>query len=215
MKRLNFIFLIFLFSVSLFGQEKERKSKRNTEVGLNITNTLAGFFNSGGSGLSKDPYLFSLKFGNSKGAARFATNFNTQSKSEFLINGNRKVEESLIFFRGGYEFRKPIDKRFMIYYGIDATVEYQLEKVDFSLFNSGSIFTENSTFGVGGGPVLGIQFQLMKRIALSTEASIYGVVNSRKDSLDEGRGAPPIENNSTGFKIAPSIPSSLYLIMIF
>ncbi len=215
MKRLNFVFLIFLLSVSLFGQEKEKKSKRNTEVGLNITNTLAGFFNSGGSGLSKDPYLFSLKFGSSKGAARFATNFNTQSRSEFLINGTRNIEESAFFVRGGYEFRKPIDKRFTIYYGIDGTVEYQFEKVDFSSFGSGSIITENNTFGVGGGPVLGIQFQLMKRIALTTEASIYGVVNNRKESLDEGRGSPPVDNNSTGFKIAPLIPSSLYLIMIF
>lgn len=215
MKRLNFIIFVLLISGSLFGQDKEKNSKRSTEVGLNITNTLAGFFNSGGSGLSKDPYLFSLKFAGPKGALRFATNFNTQSKSEFLTNGTRKVEETEAVLRGGYEFRKPIDNRFLLYYGIDAIVEYQIEKVDFSEFGSGQITSENNTFGFGGGPVLGIQFQLMKRIALSTEASIYGIINTRKDILDEGRGTVPVESTSSGFKVAPVIPSSLYLIMVF
>jgi len=215
MRRTNFIIFILLCSITLFAQKKDRKSNRSTEIGLNITNTLAGFFNSGGSGLSTDPYLFSLKFSGPKGAVRFATNFNTQSRSEFLTNGRRRVEETEVFLRGGYEFRKSIDKRFILYYGLDAILEYDFEEVDFSSFGSSPIITEGNTFGFGGGPVLGVQFQLMKRVAFLTETSIYGVIQSRNESLDEGRGLPPIENNSTGFRVEPLIPSSLYLILIF
>jgi len=214
MRRINFIFFIILISVSLFAQKKEKKSNRSTEVGLNITNTLAGFFNSGGSGLSTDPYLFSLKFAGPKGAVRFATNFRTQSRSEFLNNGTRQIDETEVFLRGGYEFRKPIDNRFTLYYGVDAVAEYLFERVEFSDFAS-AITTENNTIGFGGGPVLGIQYKIMDRIALSTETSIYGVVQSQEESFDEGRGTPRIENNTTGFRVEPLIPSSLYLIISF
>lgn len=217
MKRPYIIFLLAFCSVALFAQDDDRDKRFKTEIGLNITNTLAGFFNSGGSGLSKDPYLFSLKFAGRKGALRFATNFKSGSNSEFLSSGTgrRDVKQSEAVVRGGFEFRKPIEHGFTIYYGLDGVIEIENEEVEFFSSNFEDIKSTKSTTGFGGGPVLGMQYQLSKHIALSTEASIYGVVQNRQETQEVGSGLPDIEDTSTGFRISPIIPSSLYLIMIF
>ena len=215
MKRLYLLFFAVLFSFVLLAQDKKTDKKIRTELGLNITNTLAGFFNSGGSNLSVDEYLFSLKIGNRKGAMRFATNFNTRSNSEFLVTGTRDLRENEVFLRGGYEFRRPVEKGFMLYYGLDGVLELEFEEVNFNSFSNENINSLKTTTGFGGGPILGIQYFISKRVALSTEASIYGLVQYREEKQDVGSGLPPVENQTTGFRVAPVIPSSLYLIMIF
>lgn len=214
MKSLYFLIFSFLFSTALLGQGEEAK-KRTSEVGLNITNTLAGFFNAGGTDLPTDPFLLNYKKVNDSGALRFGVNFRVVNRKEFLNNGERDLKENDFFFRGGYEWRSKVSKRFTLYYGLDAVAEYQNEQLKFTSFGFEDLASFENVYGVGGGPVLGIIFRLNQRIAFSTEGSIYGVVLYNDSRQEIGNGLPPTENNSTGFRLLPSVPSSLYVIFSF
>lgn len=214
MKSLYLIIFNVLLSTALLGQEQEPKN-RTSEIGLNITNTLAGFFNAGGTDLPTDPFLFSYKRVNNSGALRFGVNFRVVNQKEFLNNGERDVKENDFFFRGGYEWRNKVNNRFTLYYGLDAVAEYQNEQLDFISFGFEDLASFENTYGIGGGPVLGVIFHLNKRVALSTEGSIYGLALYNDSRKEIGNGLPPTENNSTGFRLLPSVPSSLYVIFSF
>jgi len=220
MKSLYLLFFGFLFSI-IFSPtgancQKDSKKKRTSEIGLNITNTLAGFFNAGGTNLPTDPFLLSYKKANKSGAIRFGMNFKVTSKKEFLINsGERELKENDFFFRGGYEWRSVIDKRFTFYYGLDAVVEFENEQLNNISFNFDDISSFENVYGFGGGPVLGVLFHLNDRISLSTESSIYGVLLYNESRQEIGNGLPPTENSSTGFRLLPAVPSSLYVIFSF
>lgn len=219
MKNLYLLFFGFLFSIVLSPTEvngqKSSDKNRTSEIGLNITNTLAGFFNAGGTNLPIDPFLLSYKKTNKSGAIRFGMNFRVTSKKEFLNNGERDLKENDFFFRGGYEWRNVIDKRFTFYYGLDAVAEYENEQLDFTSFGFEDLSSFENVYGIGGGPVLGVLFRLNDRIAFSTEGSIYGVVLYNDSRQEIGNGLPPTENSSTGFRLLPSVPSSLYAIFSF
>lgn len=214
MKSLYLLFFGIILSSSLIAQS-DSKDKRSTEIGLNITNTLAGFFNAGGSDLPTDPYLLSFKRSNKDGALRFGLNFKVKNKREFLDNGTRNIKENDVFFRAGYEWRKKVDKRFTLFYGLDLVGEFENEQLSFQSFGFEDLSSFDNIYGFGGGPFLGIMFRLNDRIALSTEGSIYGLLQYNENLTDIGNGLPPVESNSTGFKMSPAVPSSLYAIFIF
>ena len=209
------IFFLLIIPFLLGAQNDEEVDNRKTEIGLNVTNTLAGFFNAGGDALPTDRYLFSLKFSNPKGAVRFGMNFGTRSNNEFVTTGRRDVAEHKALFRGGYEWRKDIDYGFVAYYGLDVLGEWEFERNSFDNFNLGNITSRKTILGFGGGPILGIQYRLSKNIAFSTEAAVYGVYQVIDDYQELGNGLPPEEDTSTSIIVSPSIPSSLYLIMMF
>jgi len=219
MKNLYLLLVGFLFSIILSPTgancQKDSKKKRTSEIGLNITNTLAGFFNAGGSNLPTDPFLLSYKKANDKGAIRFGTNFRVTSQKEFLNNGERDLRENDFFFRAGYEWRSVIDKRFTFYYGLDGVFEFENEQLDFTSFGFEDLSSFENVYGIGGGPVLGVLFRLNNRVALSTEGSIYGVFLYNDSRQDIGNGLPPTENSSTGLRLLPAVPSSLYVIFSF
>lgn len=215
MKNLCLFLLSFLISTTLFSQKKAEK-KHSSEIGLNITNTLAGFFNAGGDDLPKDPFLFSYKRLIGGGAIRFGTNFRIVNQQDFLNTGGQQdSRENDFFFRAGYEWRTSINRRFTLYYGLDGLLEYENETTTISDFGGENLTSSENIYGVGGGPVLGILFHLNDRVALSTEGTIYGVVSFTDSSQEIGNGLPPVENSSTDFRLLPSIPSSLYIIFSF
>ena len=121
MIRYLFFLVFFLEAFNSTAQSAEKQTTKKVEIGLNITHTLAGFFNSGGQDILLDPYLFSLKFLKKEGAIRTAYNFKIKSSSEFDFNtgfgGQRDAQEISADVRVGWEWRKPISSRFNIYWG--------------------------------------------------------------------------------------------------
>ena len=196
MKSLYFLFFFMLAPALIWAQDKEVADNNRTEIGLNITNTLAGFFNSGGDALPKDKYLFSLKFSHTGGAVRFGMNFSTRNSTEFLPTGTRDLSENNVFLRAGYERRNAIGHNFTVYYGFDVLAEREFERNTFDNFTLGRITSRKTKYGFGAGPVLGIQYELMKNIALSTEASIYGIYGITQDYQELGGGLEPNEDLS-------------------
>ena len=100
----------------IFSQNEPENAKppkaRKTEIGLNITSTLAGFFNSGGDKTPADPFLFSLKIGGKKSALRVGVNVRTNQKDEATtgLDGSRTTFDSEVFARVGWEKRQEISQ---------------------------------------------------------------------------------------------------------
>ena len=133
MKPTLFVFLASFFcSVALCGQsEASPPQKAKTLIGINITNTLAGFFNSGGQDLPKDPYLLSLKLLKDNKLWRIGANARFEVSDDGSNMGTRNVRESELLLRIGREWEQPINKSFALYYGVDAVGSYFKEKNSF------------------------------------------------------------------------------------
>lgn len=213
------ILALLLFSCSLLqAQEDTESASKSIEVGLNITNTLAGFLNSGGQSAPLDPYLISLKFMKQNRGLRTGLNFKVSNTNEFdnFAGGNqRKTKETTVNFRLGFEKRIPISSRLTLFWGVDAVTRYQVDNVDFFSFN-GKIELAENTIGFGGGPVLGMIYHINPRVFLSTESYIYAVYQlGNKFELLDPNAPSPSESKIRELDIIPVYPNALYITFLF
>ncbi len=220
MKQFPFLILFLFFSLNAFTQNKVKVlSDKQIELGLNITNTLAGFFNSGGESLRLDPYLLSVKFVKGQRAIRTALNFKVTTRNEFENNGgfggNRDTQLYSADMRVGWEWRKTTSKRLTVYWGADIIGGYDYEKVDFSSFTGTTLRLEETIGRIGGGPAMGIIFSLNESIFLSTEAAVYGQYERGQSNNDLLPGMPEGKMPIEGFSLVPMVPNTLYLNVRF
>ena len=181
------------------------------ELGLNITATLAGFFNSGGQGLPADPYLFGLKFSRSNRALRLGIGGRFQRRSEFFSFGDRITSNRQLEMRGGYEWRQAFGARFTLFWGLDLAGRYLEESVRLTSFPQ-DITVSSREIGLGGGPALGMLFHLSPRVSFSTESFLYAFYVSGREEDPADNPTQPTVIKSKGVDISPVLPSSLYVI---
>ncbi len=185
--------------------------KRTTELGLNVTTTLAGFFNSGGETLI-DPYIISLKTGRKNRFFRMGATFKVKSSLPLDFSTILLTKEQDYNIRLGFERRVPITKRFRMHWGVDFIVQYSLDSTE-SRANSNPILFKTWEVGGGGGPILGIAYIFNEKMYISTEGAIYGVYRQGKADLF---GGATIENRTLkSFVLNPIIPNSLYFNFSF
>lgn len=188
--------------------------QKKTLIGINVTTTLAGFFNAGGQNVPKDPYLFSLKLFRDKKTWRFGANFKVDlSKEDFQIGNIREVKESEFLMRVGWEWQQTISKRFALYYGVDAVGSFFQEKSSFEFFSD--LDSKTNTFGLGAGPFLGAYFKINERIWLSTETYAYGIFYAGESTTEIGQGIPDEISEIRKFSLLPAIPNSLFIHFSF
>lgn len=139
-----------------------------------------------------------------------------------------------IYFRGGWEKRFPIEKRFLAYAGLDIAGHYgavssQTATVFNNLPNSYSYQRSTATsyvVDIGGGPVAGIQFYINKRVSLFTEIPMYVFYSMSQDktvdysnTLQFNGGYFPHTSSSvtkaSGVKLSVTLPVTLYLAIKF
>ncbi len=191
-----------------------KDGKADILLGINITNTLAGFFNSGGQDIAKDPFLFSLKVLKNNKLWRLGAIFKVDARQEQLPNFEfRTVNESEYMLRLGREWMQPINKRFALYYGADAIGSYFLEKSEFESFTN--LTSNEFKFGLGFGPFLGVYFNLSERIRLSTETYAYAIFFAGESFTEIGQGVPDERKKIRNLSIMPSVPNSLYIHFSF
>lgn len=184
------------------------------ELGMNITQTLSGFFNAGSQGLPTDPYLFSIKFPSARSTFRLGANARVRNREEATNSGQRLIYDRELYLRAGLEWRRPLSKKFAFYYGLDAVLNYQQADVDFNT-GGGTIELGSNSLGFGGGPLMGLMFHLSPKVLLSTESSLYGVASSGKEKDQIDPNLPPTEQKVQQFELLPMIPNSLYVFFRF
>lgn len=212
--------LIIISCLHLFcspiNAQNEPTSTANTKflIGINITNTLAGFFNSGGQTLPKDPYLLSFKVLKGNKLWRIGGNFKVDlSQEEVDFGGIRNIRESEALLRLGREWQQPINKRFILYYGADMVGSYFQETSEVEFFND--LGSKSYQYGAGAGPFLGVYFLLGDRVRLSTESYAYAIFYLGESNTSIGQGVPNDLKKVRRFSVAPAIPNSLYIHFAF
>ena len=207
------LFLLFS-SADLIAQRKAKKDKTQNVIGINITSTLAGFFNSGGQDIPKDPFLFSFKVDKGEHALRFGLDFSVDHSESFISNTFRRVQEDDFKLRAGYEWQKPVSKRFTMHYGLDGVLTYYYQKTSVEFSPSGLASFEK-TRGAGGGPFLGVTFHLSERVSLSTETYAYLMFEWGETSTDIDPNLPPEQEDINRIALLPAVPNSLYIHFSF
>lgn len=213
MIKLRLILFLFL-PLGLYAQatDSTKTRPRRVEFGLNITNTLTSVFGSTNS-VTSDPYLLSLRWGRFDYRRwRLGLDFRVRYADDF--DGAFFIEEktSTANLRLGHEWVFPVSRRFAYYAGIDGVFDLQLENIQTD-GGFGSAELKSERWGFGGGPVLGIQWRVHPRVALTTESSIYALYHT---GFEEVNAPPDVRREPVGdFEFRPLIPSSLFIHFAF
>ena len=212
-----FILLFPLLSISQVKEDSTVATKHKFELALNITSTLSNFLgNSNNNSLLSDPYILGLKYEIAK-SHYLRSGFNIKSRKVSESFGERIVLENDYRMRIGWEKRFKMAKRFVVYAGLDLVGGYNYSDVKTSGGSFGfasQIITRQTSYG--GGPLLGLMFQLNKRVSLSTEASLYYNQLKTYRLLNLGFPNPTaVESTVNGYILLPMIPSSLYIVINF
>jgi hypothetical protein len=209
-----FAFLILLANnIQAQDTTSYQKSKKQAILGLNITQTLTNFINGTSPNIAKDPYLISFRYGTIKQRFRAGANFRVSNIDNFDLQG-RKVKNSEVQLRLGYEWNHIITSHFSYYFGTDVVSGYELEDITTQTgFGGGLATLKKRATTFGAGPVMGFIWQPHPRVFFSTEASLYltrTIGNERISAL------PDLSNlDFSSTNIYSVLPTALHLNIVF
>ena len=231
MKNLSYIFIVMLFPLFTNAQEERHnhehpeenhKEKRHSdsfhEIGINGTFLINQFLNFSDTETPQSPYLLTYKVGINKHALRIGigTTFKESEKRIDTFEDTETLKDLTLDLRLGYEYRKSFGNRWLGYFGADFIYsQIDNEQINDSGFDIVTI-AEN-TSGVGGGPVLGLQFKLTEKLMLGTEGAFYFSQSELKSNTtftnfpEFNTEAEIIKNK----EIITTLPATIYLIFHF
>lgn len=240
LKKLLFLLLL---PVSLVAQDTPDAKNFKHEIGINATQLIKQLISFSNSNPPTLPYTLTYKYISGKKAFRFgigASIARDKGESKPLNTPNQfygpvptYFNETIADIRIGYEIQIPIEKRFVGYFGFDIITALDREK-SFSVtvndnlpsfYSYNQTTVNNSTFGIGGGPVAGFQFMINKRISVFTESPLYFTFSkgnlkteSTTDS-DFGQGQTTTRINdissTSATRLNITLPVTLYLAIRF
>jgi len=206
-KQLLFIaLLLFSFQFS-FAQDDTEFKPRLVHAGINVTSVISSFSGNGSNIEAFDfPILF--RFGKKKLVLRLGIGANGSSKESFdnITQSFRQSSSAEGAVRFGFEKNLVQEKKYNVYWGLDFIGRYTEDKVD--IFNQVDSQIKDSAIGFGGGPLFGMKYHITNRLYLSSEATLYGIVNL--ETLEE-RGFTSSKINTTSYDFSLQPPLVLYL----
>ena len=229
MKNLLLLTLLFYSSVSYAqweGKNKKPKPKEEIvakktylELGINLTSAIAsGGFHFADNFLSADPYFLHLKFVTHRIGIRAGagTSIYSQKTLNLLNEQGRISAVNRTDIRLGLDFQTAIDEHWRIYYGADFLTGFGKGQNDFlDKGVTSNIRYDDKT--IGGGPLLGIQYHLNKRISFQTEATLYFTYNTETQTVTYSN-LPTLNVEPTTksqWKMPLGVPHSLFVIVRF
>ncbi len=189
------------------GSEEKRKLFEH-QIGLDATLFIQNFTFNGGSFLGS-PYTLNYKFlynfkkgfiQNAGLRAGFGYN-RTEASTENIIQGNSSQNRQISWdYRLGLETQKAIGKRWVAYLGFDYVIEEQDNSFKNSFKSGNTLFTTESSSKLeasGFGPVVGMQFNFSKHVALGTEMSFYSMEGKTETISQSGSSIPQVSVGKT------------------
>lgn len=216
---------IFLCSVQLVnGQEETEKVAKGfndkvssvNEIGINSTffiNTFMSFNTINPTVVS--PYALTYKFRKGQGGFRFGIGGMYREEKDDDSSNSFKTTNGNVDVRVGGEFNMPVGRKWRAFFGADLIVGYDVSKSINEQSNT-TVTTSLETTEFGGGPVIGIDVMLAKRVKLGTETSVAFKRTLDVEKVDFSN--PLFEDDidrTTGFNFTFDLPTSLYLIIMF
>jgi hypothetical protein len=176
MKKIILIFALFAAATITYGQSKTVDTTKNeykNVIGIDATGLIHQIFNSGSVTESyfTSPYIITYRriFANNAlrigVGGKFYYNDGSQNDSNQFKHTHYSINAGI-----GYERYVPLGKRWKLFLGADAIVNYgsgsDRETLGSSYFSNQS----SSIFGFGVSPFLGIDFKINKRLSIATES---------------------------------------------
>jgi len=166
----------------LMGQDTlSAKKKTNSvpiiqqEFGVNATNLIKQFFSFTDNNISISPYAFTYKLFINNTALRtgLGVNFSNAEEEDDDFGGRIKTTKSYaIDYRLGIEFPKNVIGNWYVSFGLDFIRTNSGSHTEFlSSFSNTDVITTSKAYG--GGPFLGIQFNINDKINISTGSTLY------------------------------------------
>jgi len=191
MNKSIFTFIITLFSSSLFAQNIETlATPKNTfqiQAGVNVIGFVRQFINFSGNNnnIITSPYSLNFKalkkledYGSLIGFRLGTGYINNSTSDESATSSNSNFIETFDI-RFGIEYQKIITRKWIGYVGFDYISQNGINNSKSVFINQGGNPVENvtsnnrKTLMDGAGLVFGMQFNLNKYLAITTEASYY------------------------------------------
>ncbi len=247
----NLICAVFVssFLVAIHAQEPVIKTygklKMQNQIGFNATDFIKSFFGINNfipSTITNVPvFSFNYKalFSNVilpsgfKFGLRLGLSHDTQEETFGTDSTHSNFKNNSVMWRAGFEVQQTISKRFVLYYGLDyfesISTNESDEKIVYNKPNPPVLPTvyysriyKYSGKLYGGGPLMGVQFNLNKYVSISTETALYLIKGTSSNiylySMSDGSVYPYSKQTSTSGIIKQTsiaLPSFINLNLMF
>ena len=223
MKRMTSFLVFFLLASSLVAQEEEtiKKKELGHEIGVNATFLIKQFFDFGNSqsNFTLSPYALTYKLVSNGGKHAFRTGFGGSYERvvEDLENVGavRTLNDLVLNYRVGYEYRIPFGKGFISTFGFDFLGFNTNSKV-VAISAIGTTTTTSDINGLGLGPMMGIEYCFKGKVSLATELNMaYTHSNNKSSTIIEGTvtSSESTSRQSDSFRL--DLPASLFIVIKF
>lgn len=220
--RVKLALIAFLMiSVPAIAQT-DQEQKPTHQIGVNATLFIKQFLSFNNTIGGGSPYLLTYKYieGNQGwrigfGGSNAKTKNNTNSITGLNSNSSLTIDTRL-----GYEWQKGLDKHWLLYYGVDAVYSYS--KLHFKNTTLGGgfpqkqedVISSTESFSAGGGPILGVEFKINKRISLNAETTGYVTYSeSRRREINTQFIGFDRNEYSASSRVFITIPTSIFFII--
>lgn len=219
---------------TVYVQKDHSEKAIHHEIGVNATYFIKQVFSLSNNILPTQPYQLTYKLiAGKKIAGRLGIGAD-MSTSNTTVSGSsvpRQTSNSNVFGRLGVECRKQVGRHFLAYAGIDFVTQLINSKTTTSsgANNPGfsqTVVTTDKNNAFGGGPVLGIQYYINKRMSLYTEMPITFLTGKSSETVsttttsNNGFGNPTTTfqsdiTNSTNNDFSIAVPVTIYFAVKF
>lgn len=209
-----FLFLMAFAPFTAYCQDDADATKYRNQIGVNTTFFFKQFLNfSDNNTIAVSPYVLTYKLISPKNHAfRMGVGGTLSNKKEEQTGQlPRKTNTYSLDLSAGYEYRQPLSERWLCFFGVDAVTSLVSSKT-VATDPSDEVTTITKNNGYGGAAVLGIQFNISKRISLFTETSVK-MMSSKQTFKSTFLSNPGFntEQSTTETSVNFVLPTSLFL----
>lgn len=196
------------------GKTESTEKLKFHEFGINVTTFINELVSLNNNEADLGNYMITYKYHMGHNALRFGIGGQFQKLDEPVGGGNRVSKNNKFDLRLGYEWNKPISKKWSFYFGLDAIGGNANSET--KAINNDEITTTDQTYYYGGGGMIGIQFFINSNISLSTEGSIYYQHETIKNKADF-QFNPVFNTDTTSTKDSAvfGLPTALFFVIRF
>lgn len=220
--RVKLALIAFLIISAQAIAQTDEEQKPTHQIGVNASLFIKQFlsFNNTIAGIS--PHLVTYKYIEDNqgwriglGGNNTKTKNNTNSPTGLSSNSNMTIDTRL-----GYEWQKGLDKHWLLYFGVDAVYSYSKSRFTSSVLGGGfpqkqeEMISSIEGFSAGGGPILGVEFKINKRISLNAETTAYVTYgeNRRREINTQFIGFERNEYSALS-RVLVTVPTSIFFII--
>ncbi|MHB1278074.1 MAG: hypothetical protein ACYC1Q_06715 [Bacteroidia bacterium] len=227
MKKLSLLcFQIFALAMGVSAQEAEVPKKNEHQIAINATNFIQTLVSFNGSTFNNTPYDFQYKYLYWRGEDKYAIGVRTGfGYRKFAFNSDQPNSNSrsssastFLDTRFGLEFQYVLSKHWNFFAGMDYIYGKTImnSSSTFINFNNQEFTTTTKDYRerTGFGPVVGVQFNINKRLALGTELSMYTITETmtRRSSTSNSPNSDQVLYTSAKNTLV-QVPSFIYFIV--